>query len=318
MAEQFRARPGVELRQIRYFVTLAEELNFRKAAERLFITQPALSHQIALLEATLGVRLFQRDRRQVALTEEGKALLQDARHLVSESDAILMKARRLGAADTATVRVGFPEYANRTLIPEIISVFRRRHPEARVTLTEGYSRTLLPDLRQGRLDLAFMMIPPADDHGNLELDVIIDEKPGLLMAASHRLAGRSEISLAALDDEQLLLADRSVNPAAYDLVAEWLQRAGVRPRFFKVGGSGAYTYDTVLRVIQSGEAVSLSTASMSSHLPDGVLFRPLHGPAPHFQVAIFWDPTNLKPLTREFLCEARQLRNDENRRSAIS
>jgi hypothetical protein len=71
-------------------------------------------------------------------------------------------------------------------------------------------------------------------------------------------------------------------------------------------------------VIQSGEAVSLSAASMSSHLPDGVLFRPLHGPAPHFQVAIFWDPANLKPLTREFLCEARELRDDENRRSAIS
>jgi DNA-binding transcriptional LysR family regulator len=318
MAEQFRARPGVELRQIRYFVTLAEELNFRKAAERLFITQPALSHQIALLEATLGVRLFQRDRRQVALTEEGKALLQDARHLVSESDAILMKARRLGATDSATVRIGFPEYANRTLIPEIISVFRRRHPEARVILTEGYSRTLLPDVRRGRLDIAFMMIPPADDHGSLELEVIIDEKPGLMMAANHRLAGRTEISLAALADEQLLLVDRSVNPAVYDLVAEWLQRAGVQPRFLKVGGSGVYTYDTVLRVIQSGQAVSLGAASLASHLPDGVLFRPLHGPAPHFQVGMFWDPANLRPLAREFLCLARELRDKQNRRSAIS
>jgi DNA-binding transcriptional LysR family regulator len=318
MAEQFRARPGVELRQIRYFVTLAEELNFRKAAERLFITQPALSHQIALLEATLGVRLFQRDRRQVALTEEGKALLQDARHLVSESDAILMKARRLGAADSATVRVGFPEYANRTLIPEIISVFRRRHPEARVMLTEGYSRTLLPDVRQGRLDVAFMMIPPADDYGSLDLEVIIDEKPGLMMAANHRLAARTEISLAALADEQLLLVERSVNPAVYDLVAEWLQRAGVQPRFFKVGGSGVYSYGTVLRVIQSGQAVSLGAESLASHLPDGVLFRPLHGPAPHFQVGMFWDPTNVRPLARQFLCVARELRDNENRRSAIS
>lgn len=309
MAESFKPRSAVELRQLRYFVTLAQELNFRRAADRLFITQPSLSHQIALLETSLGVRLFVRDRRQVALTDAGKALLEDARHLLEEGDAMLMKARRLSAADSAVLRLGFPEYANRTPLPNVASLFRSRHPEAKIMPTEGYSRSLLRELRQGRLDIAFMMLPPAEDPGDLELEILIREKAGLFLAANHRLAGRSEIPADALAGEQVLLGDRSLNPAVYDLVAGWLQQAGVQPRFFKIGGVGAYTYETAMRLIQSGEAVSLGVASMVGDLPPGVVFRPIHGPAPHFQMAAVWSRTNNSPLLREFLGIARELRD---------
>ena len=318
LAKDVNARRSLELRQVRYFVTLAEELNFRRAAERLFITQPSLSHQIALMEACVGVRLFRRDRRQVALTDAGKALLEDARQLLAESDAIVMKARHLGAAESATLNVGFPEFLNRTLIADVAPLLRRRHQDAKVIPTEGYSRALLRELQQGRLDVAFVMIPPADDPGDFQVEVMIDEKPGLLLAANHRLTGRSEIRVGDLLGEKFLLADRSLNPPVYDLVAGWLRQAGVKPDFFKVGGSGAYTCQTAMRVIQSGEAVSLVAPSMLSHLPQGLAFRPIHGPAPHFQVAAVWSRTNTSPLLNDFLDVARELRDTKPSVFAIS
>jgi DNA-binding transcriptional LysR family regulator len=317
MSEAFNPRLPIELRQLRYFVTLAQELNFRRAAERLFITQPSLSHQIALLEASLGIRLFKRDRRQVVLTEAGQALLEDSRHLLTEADAILMKARRMGAVDSTILRIGFPEYANRTLIPEIIAAFRSRHPEARVTLSEGYSRTLLRELRDGVLDVGFVMMPAAEDAGELGFELVIDEKPGLLLSANHRLTACAEVPVDALTDEHVLLADRSVNPVIYDMVAGWLERAGVQPQFFKVSGSGVYTYDTALRLIESGEAVSLGAPSMIGELPAGVVFRPIRGAAPHFRVAAAWSPRNTSRLLADFLAAARELSSVEMRVPAI-
>src|SRR5438132_4269601 len=97
MSERFRLRPTIELRQIRSFVTLAQELNFHKAAERLFITQPSLSHQIALLEATIAVRLFQRDRKRVALTDAGRAIVDGAQHLRAHLGMVIWKPRPMAA-----------------------------------------------------------------------------------------------------------------------------------------------------------------------------------------------------------------------------
>jgi DNA-binding transcriptional LysR family regulator len=299
VAENIKARSSIELRQIRYFVTLAQELNFRKAAERLFITQPALSHQIATLEAILGVRLFQRDRRQVVLTQAGHLLLDDARHLLTEGDAILTKARRMGSARSATLRIGFPEYANRTLIPDIISAFRSRHPEARVTLTEAYGRQLLHELREGRLDVAFILIPSVAVPPDLELEPVMEEKAGLLLAATHRLARFREIPVAALANEQLYVGDPSV--PVFNVIAGWLQQAGVRPRFYNAAGSEVYSYETAMRLIESGDALGIAGPSITPHLPPGVVFRPVSGPAPHFRGVAAWFPTKASPLLEDFL-----------------
>ena len=311
MSDDLKHRPTLELRQLRYFVTLAQELNFRRAAERLHITQPSLSQQIALLEATFGVRLFERDRRRVSLTEAGIAILADAQGLVAESEMVLHKARQLASADAGTLRVGFPEYANRTFIPDIAAAFRSQHPEVKVTITEGYSGALLSDLRRERLDVGFVRIPSAEDYGDLTMELMMDEKTGMLLAARHPLAARSEIPVAALAGEQILVVDRPFNPALYDLIAEWLQRGGVEPRFLKIGGTGVYTYDTMLRVVESGEALVLTARSLATAaaLPAGVVFRPISGPSPRFQLAAVWSGSNTSPLLHEFLITARELRS---------
>jgi DNA-binding transcriptional LysR family regulator len=303
-----RTRQPLELRQLRDFVILAEELNFRRAAERLFISQPSLSHQIALLEANLGIRLFRRDRRGVSLTTEGKAILEDARRLLAESEAIANKAHQLAEVDAATLRVGYPEFANRTVIPQILASFRQRHPGVRLQLSEGYSRKLVKDLRDAGLDLAFVMLPAAEDLSGFQVEPLIDEPPGVLLAANHRLAALPEIPAEAVAEEQLLLADRSVNPVMYDSVVAWVRQFGREPRFFPVGGSGVYTYDTAMRVIESGEAVSLTAESMAGFLSPGVVFRPIHGLAPHFQMAAVWSSQNRSDSLTAFLEAVRKMR----------
>jgi DNA-binding transcriptional LysR family regulator len=302
-----RARQPLELRQLRNFVILAEELNFRRAAERLFISQPSLSHQIALLETNLGIRLFRRDRRVVSLTSEGKAILEDARRVLAESEAIADKAHHMADVDAATLRIGYPEFANRTLIPDILAGFRQRHPEVRLQLSEGYSRKLAQDLRLGMLDLAFMMLPAAEDLSGLQVAPLIDEPAGLLLAANHRLAVLDEIPAETAAEEQLLLADRSVNPTMYDSVVEWFHQFGREPRFFTIGGPGVYTYSTAMRVIESGEAVSLSAESMARSLPPRIVFRRIRGGAPHFQMAAVWSCRNPSPALSEFVEAARKI-----------
>ena len=297
-----------ELHQLRKFVTLAEELNYRRAAERLFITQPSLSHQIALLEASLGVKLFRRDRRSVSLTGAGQAILEDARQLLAESQAFVLKVQRVVAMDSAVVRVGFQEFANRTFIPDVLCAFRRRHPGVRLRLIEGYSRNLVQDLRLGGLDVAFIMLPAAADLGDLQVELVLDEAPGLLLAATHRLAELEEIPVEAVAGEQLLLADRSVNPSMYDSVAEWLRQSGREPRFFPVGGTGVYTYDTALRLIESGEAVSLGPPSIP--VPPGVVCRPIKGsPPPPFRIAAVWANRNRSAALSQLLEVAREMRS---------
>ena len=299
----------MELRQLRYFVTLAEELNFRRAAERLFITQPSLSHQIALFETTLGVRLFERDRRRVALTDAGKALLEDARLLLTEASALVEKAHRMVAADSAALEVGIPPDANRIFIPDIVAGFRRQYPTAKLSLREGYSRELLPGLRAGRLDVVFARIPTPLDLTGLTVEPILDEETGLLLGGRHPLAARAEIPVNVLDGQQMVMIDRPLNPPLYDEVTQWLQQAGVQPRFLRIGGVGAYTFSALLQVLESGEAVSLTGPTVARDLPPGVVFRPLCPPPPSFRVAALWSSSNGSPALRDFLSVARELRD---------
>lgn len=297
---------NVELRQLRYFAVLAEELNFRRAAERLFITQPSLSHQVAMLEATLGLTLFRRSRQGVALTQAGSELIEDTRRILGESEALLNKAERLAATRGCVLNVGYPEFANRTAVPDMLSLFREQHPDVRLQLSEGYSRTLVQELRAGLLDLVFIVQPAADNLDKLETETVIDLRSGLLLAQHHRLATLSHVPVAALADETILLVDRPLNPPLYDMVVGWLRQSGIEPRFFNIGGPGVYSYDTAMRVIESGQAVSLSPESMLRPPATGIVFRPIEGPAPRFQIAAVWSPRVRSTARDRLLCVIHQ------------
>src|SRR4028119_949096 len=196
--------PHMELRHLRYFVAVAEELNFSRAAGRMYLSQPALSQQIRKLERELGVALFYRTKNHVALTEAGQVLLEGAREVRVMGEQTAREAREVGGAEARHLKVGFPEYANHTPVADALQTFRRRYPY--VELEEHETFTLQETLQQidklykGTLDIGFMLRPEEDEL--LEIEHVLDIKLVAALPQGHPLAGREEVSLKGLADER--------------------------------------------------------------------------------------------------------------------
>ncbi|MEJ7633058.1 MAG: LysR family transcriptional regulator, partial [Rubrobacteraceae bacterium] len=158
----------MELRHLRYFVAVAEELNFSRAAGRMYLSQPALSQQVRKLELELGVSLFSRTKNHVELTEAGRVLLEGARRVLVLVEQTAREAREVGGAEISHLRVGFPEYANHTPVADALQTFRRRYPyvelEEYETLTLQETLLQIDKLHRGTLDIGFMLKPEEDDH----------------------------------------------------------------------------------------------------------------------------------------------------------
>ena len=154
----------MELRHLRYFVAVADELHFGRAAEKLHISQPPLSMQIRALEDELGVALLNRTRRHVSLTRAGQAFLQDARQILEKTDQAVLTARRAGRGEIGELAVGFISVADYNLLPLVLREFRRRYPMVSLSLKEATTDAQLDDLREGRIDVGFLL-PPVTEPG---------------------------------------------------------------------------------------------------------------------------------------------------------
>ncbi len=190
----------MELRHLRYFVAVAEELNFSRAAGRMYLSQPALSQQIRKLEQELGVSLFHRTKNHVALTEAGQALLEGARRVLVLVEQTAREAREVGGAEGRHLKVGFPEYANHTPVAEALQTFRRRYPyvelEEHETLTLQETLQQIDKLRDGTLDIGFMLRPEEDNA--IETERVLNIELVAALPEGHRLADRDEISMREL------------------------------------------------------------------------------------------------------------------------
>jgi len=214
----------MDLRHLSSFVAVAEEGSFTRAARRLYVSQPALSQRIRKLEDELGARLFERRGRDVELTEAGRALLEGAYGMERAIEA----AREAAGVGTGRLRVGFVEYANHAVLPEVLGAFRRLRPDAELEYREGSTAEQVGALREGEIDVGFVGLPLEDSSGLLLQRVA----RVVLMAAlpeGHRLATRRAVSLADLAGERFLLFPREFNPGYYDLLVGRCREAGFDP-----------------------------------------------------------------------------------------
>lgn len=216
-------------RQMRYFLAVAETLHFRRAAERLHMTQPPLSQQIAAFEAELGVPLFVRDRRSVALTEAGKCLLGDVRRILADMDAARRRAVDTGLGRVGRLRVGFIGPAIDGPLSADLKRFGESHPGITLELMEKSTPELTERVREGGLDAAVVRLSGPGPDG-LEHRVYHRETYVLAVPAAHRLAGVRAIEPKMLDDEPLIMFPRGLNPVLYDQWAALLAGAGARLR----------------------------------------------------------------------------------------
>jgi DNA-binding transcriptional LysR family regulator len=288
----------MELRQLRYFVAVAEELHFRRAAERLHISQPPLSQQIRGLEEELGFPLLVRTRRRVELTPAGEAFLRDARTLLSELDGAVATARRIDAGQTGRLRINFVGSALLSIVPGTVERFRAARPGVAIELHERPTVDQLRAVRAGLADVGLVR-PPIEDDGELTVRTVLRERTVAALPAGHALAAGRRVPLRRLAAEPLVLFPRDQAPGYHDLLIDALAGAGVGPRVIQY----APEILTIIGLVAAGTGVSLVPASVSRLALEGVTYRPVAG-APLSELVAITRGGEESALVRAFVAEA--------------
>jgi DNA-binding transcriptional LysR family regulator len=259
---------NIDLRQLRYFVAVAEELHFGRAAVRLGMAQPPLTQQIQKLEGSLGYPVFLRQPRKTTLTEAGSALLEDARRILRDFDEAVERTRRAGRGETGQITVGTPPSVMLTRLPAAIRKYRERFPEVRFTLRELSTSAIAEGLEAGTLDLGLLreaLQPKAE--------MILREPVVAVLPAAHALAARAGLKLRHLADEPFVLFPRRLGEAFYDLLISFCTDAGFTPRV----AQEATQWQSVVTFVETGLGVSLAPACVQRFRWKGVVYRPLPG-----------------------------------------
>lgn len=287
----------MELRHLRYFVAVGDELNFGRAALALHIAQPPLSRAIRALEAELGATLFDRGTRGVRLTGAGAALLPEARRLLRDAEAFRDGARQYAAGAAGTLSIGFVSTAAYNVLPRIVPAFRARRPGVRLALREATSDVQPAALASGELDVGFL-IPGSRDPALAYAPL---HREPLMAALPARRRWPVRVSLRSLAGEAFILFPREVAPELHDAIVALCRKAGFAPRI----GQEAIQMQTIVSLVAGGMGVSLVPASLEHMRRDGVVYRPLAERGPRVEIGLAWRAADDSPLTRAFVAEAR-------------
>ena len=286
-----------ELRQLRYFVAVAEERNLTRAAARLHIAQQSLSQQIRTLEAQLGVTLFERSTRGVELTDVGAVLLREARPVLARAERAMEAVRRAARGEQGELRVGFLSTVANYFMPPVVRAFRERHPGVNLHTEDLTIAALVSGLRDGALDAGLTRPPLVDD---LATEIVLREPVAAVLPEGHPLADRAELTLADLADEPWVLTPRASWPPWHRQYDEDFARAGYRPRVVQRGT----TPQGLLALVAAGVGVTRLTLSSRSLRDGGVTFVPLADDETF--VVLAWRPdapTPALPALREVVRE---------------
>ncbi|NKG32365.1 LysR family transcriptional regulator [Erwinia rhapontici] len=275
---------NIELRHLRYFIAVAEELHFGRAALRLNISQPPLSQQIQILEHEIGARLFARTNRSVQLTAAGQQFLQDARLVLQQVDQAADKAARLHRGDEGEIRIGFTSSAPFiTVVSDALFTFRQRFPAVHIQMQEINTRQQLAPLGDGRLDLGVMrntLLPETLDH-----QLLLREPMYALVHRAHRLAGRPQIALSDLAQEPFVFFDPQVGTALYGEILGLLGRYDIQPNIAQEVGEAM----TIIGLVSTGLGVSILPASFRRVSLSDVVWIPLVEQDARSEVWLVWS-----------------------------
>ena len=261
----------MELHQLRCFVAAAEELHFGRAAQQMQVLPSAFGRHIKLLEENLGVQLFARTTRAIALTDDGETLLRDARPLLANADEIEAAFRnRLRVGRKRRFRIGAMDSAAAGLIPQLLPDVHAVHPGIAIQLLEDKTIRLLPKVLSGALDLAFVR-PPLRPDKRLEFVSLLQETAVVACAQKHPLARRRAVSLADIADQPLIVPDRRSRPHSHDLTVKLFEKAGLAPHIAEV----ADEKQTIVNLVAAGLGLAIVPRWTSRMAVPGVRFVPL-------------------------------------------
>jgi DNA-binding transcriptional LysR family regulator len=289
----------VELRHLRYFIAVAEELNFSRAAERLHMAQPPLSAAIRRLERDLGVDLFVRTTREVRLTDAGRAFLDGARRTLADADRAAEDAKRAAAGELGRLRIAFSWSARFETLPALGRAFRATHPDVEVLAQEMWNARMPPAFRNGSIDIALSLCP--EIAAELEVAPIRQEGLVALLPASHPLAREEAIPLAELADEEFIVFPREIAPRLYDAFVAIYRRAGFEPRVRTESFHAGWD----LGVLAELPAVAMAPQTVAGGLPEGIVAVALSEPADSLETCLVWRSDDRSPTVASFVAVAR-------------
>ncbi|MBX5854275.1 LysR family transcriptional regulator [Pseudomonas aeruginosa] len=288
----------MELRHLRYFIAVAEELHFGRAAERLGISQPPLSQQIQALEEEIGARLFERTNRRVELTDAGRLFLDESRQVLAQVDKAVLLARRAHLGELGELKIGFTSSAPFTsTIPSSIHAFRKAYPEVHLDLQEMSSRQVLKALLEESLQVGVirpLALPDAVHWVELFREPLV-----AVLRADHPLAAGSEdgLAIAALAEEPFVFFPRSYGTGLYDQVIALTRQAGFSPRIAQEASEAM----TIIGLVSAGLGVSILPASFRRTRVDGVVYRTLSDPEATTAVWLVRRQNEGSPLALSFI-----------------
>ncbi|MEQ3551803.1 LysR family transcriptional regulator [Pseudonocardia nematodicida] len=285
----------MEARRLRYFVVLADELHFGRAAARLHIAQPALSQQIKALERRLGFALFDRDRRRVALTREGRALLPAAVQTSTQEQRLMVEAARIRDGEAGEVRVAFVGSALYGMLPDLLRHIRSAAPGLRLSVREMESDAQLEALRADDVDIG--LVRPPLRHEPLDMLRLAEEELVAAVPYDHPLAGYEVIAPSSLADEPFVLFRPEIGTGFWTTVVQLCGEAGFAPRVEHY----AEHVHTMIGMVASGLGITVVPASVRSLALAGVRYVGLSPTAARLGLAAVWDPTHGFPAKRRVI-----------------
>ncbi len=292
-----------DLRQLRYFVAVAERLHFGRAAAALHISQPPLSRAIRALEDDLGVPLFHRTRRRVELTPQGTRLLEEARRLTGQLERTVHELRAMAGGGHARLRIGFVSLADYGALPGLLKAYKSALPGVRLALREMLSPDQAVALAAGELDFG-LLLPPVAGAARLEHVVVQRERFVLALPARHRLAGGAgRLALREMAGEPFVTIPRQIAPRLYDIVAQLAAQAGIALNI----AQEAIQMQTVVSLVSCGLGAAVVPASVANLGRRGVVYRELAARHPRLDVWLAWRKEMLDAAGREFISLARRL-----------
>lgn len=291
-----------DLRQWRYFVAVADERHFGRAAERLSMTQPPLSQAIRALEDALGVALFARTKRSVELTAVGAALLPDVRRLIAAADALPPLAQSLARGEAGSLALAFVSTADYGLLPQLLREFGARYPHVRLQLAEATSDVQIEELVAGRID-AGLVIPPVPPRHAASLSYLPVLREPLVVAMPAEAADAADaaadapVRIADIASLPLVIFPRRLAPGFYDIITGCYGAAGVTPRI----GQEAIQMQTIVSLVSAGMGVALVPQSLRNLRRTGVVYRALADPAPVVETGLVWRTDDVSPVLAGFI-----------------
>ena len=288
----------MDLRHLRYFVAVAEERHFTRAAERLGIKQPPLSLQIKQLEQELGTPLFRRLTRGVELTEPD-----EARQILEQVERAKANVRNRARGETGRIRVGFAGATYfQPRVPGLIQTYRRRYPGVVLSPVQGNTPDLVEAVQNGSVDVAFVR-PPLGDRQAITVHPLVEETMRIVLPSNHPQARKRFVSLATLAQETIILPPRAISPGLYDSIIASCQRAGFSPMLKHE--DPLIVIASIVYLVAAGFGISIVPHSFEQIRADGIVYVPIKGEAPRAPISLAVRKDNRSAVIRNFVALAR-------------